>query len=92
MTKRKVRKDFDKTQPITVDVSRVDIDVKVDVQQAFFDLGIKWRNGSSHTCFNASCYTNTNSITGEVGILLWGHLGIGITPDEFLSMVYEDEG
>ena len=82
MTKRKVRKDFDKNQPITVDVSNSSVEEKKKVQQAFFDAGIVWvYSGVSYANFNTDFFTNDE----------FGDMGECLTPEEFYYMVYEDE-
>lgn len=95
-TKRKVRADFDKSQPITVNVSGCSEDVKKQVQQAFFDVGIKWRGKECTTQYlHASTYGATSSMLSENNSIVMFYsnqtLDSSITPAEFFSMVYEDE-
>lgn len=99
--KRKVRKGFDPKQPISVDVSDCTEAERKEVQQAFFDVGIKWfsvRIGHEADEVNfryldAVLYTNSTT-EGKCK----GHLMHGILPrtdsishKQFLSMVYEAE-
>lgn len=91
-TKRRVRKDFDPKHPISVDVSGCTEEEKEEVQQAFFDVGIKWESGVARFRYlNAELYANS-TIAGTC----YDHLMYGILPrkdsisrQQFLSMVYE---
>ena len=97
-TKRKVRADFDKRQPISVNVSGYTKDVKKQVIQAFFDVGLFWpmddRN-LSPIDIKVSSYTNLlDEASGDEeakGYVMWSRDVKGITPTEFFAMVYEDE-
>ena len=88
-TKRKVRADFDKSQPVTVNVSGCTEDIKRQVQQAFFDIGYSWYDeGRYLIAFDH----NVNSYRGsEHKNLCWSRQSVGITPAEFFAMVYEDD-
>lgn len=96
-TKRKVRADFDKSQPITVNVKGCSEDVKKQVQQAFFDVGLRWGfSGGEHNLLGKDIYTNTSSDGRVESRLMWASCGSSshakrITPAEFFAMVYEDE-
>lgn len=97
-TKRKVRADFDKSQPITVNVSGCSEDVKRQVQQAFFDVGIRWGTGIGDEYKNLNKDIYTNTYLGAVSpFIMWTFTGVisssaGIlTPTEFFAMIYEDE-
>lgn len=93
-TKRKVRADFDKRQPITVNVSGCTKDVKEQVIQAFFDVGLFWgtddRNLSPADGYVCS-YGNVCTRGENLHRLMWGAVAEGITPEQFFAMVYEDE-
>lgn len=98
-TKRKV-KNFDITQPIMVDVSNSGVEEKKKVQQAFFDVGIKWLDGvidcKKYKFLDSEYYANVTHDGYIVEYLLRSsstpNLGIKcITPKEFFKMVYEDE-
>lgn len=93
-TKRKVRADFDKSQPITVNVSGCSEDVKKQVIQAFFDVGLFWgidaRNLSPADGYVKS-YGNVCTEGENLHRLMWGEVAKGITPEQFFAMVYEDE-
>lgn len=98
-TKRKVRKDFDPKQPISVDVTKCTEDEKEEVQQAFFDVGITWLSGgigreSKATSFRylgAVLYTNTTAEGTCSEHLMFGTWPRtdSISHQQFLSMVYE---
>ena len=93
-TKRKVRADFDKRQPITVNVSGCSEDVKKQVIQAFFDVGLFWgidaRNLSPADGY-VNSYGNVCTEGENLHRLMWGEVANGITPEQFFTMVYEDE-
>lgn len=93
-TKRKVRADFDKSQPITVNVSGCTKDVKKQVIQAFFDVGLFWptddRKLSPADGYVCS-YGNVCTRGENLHRLMWGAVAEGITPEQFFAMVYEDE-
>ena len=98
MSKRKVRKDFDKSQPITVDVTYSSVEEKKKVQQAFFDIGIKWAfSREIYGSLKESFYTNVTSVDDVISTLMWAErenlssIADPITPEEFFAMVYEDE-
>lgn len=97
-TKRKVRADFDKSQSITVNVKGYSEDIKKQVQQAFFDVGIKWvYGGETYGLLKESFYTNVTSEDDVTSSLMWVDrenlcsIVDPITPKEFFAMVYEDE-
>ena len=98
-TKRKVRADFDKSQPISVNVSGRSKDVKKQVIQAFLDVGLFWSMGCrdlSPAGVHVNSYTNLfDEASGDKeakGCVMWSITAKGITPAEFFfSMVYEDE-
>lgn len=91
---RKVRPDFDKTKEYSVNVATCSKEEKRMVQQAFFDVGIVWRDGGKkYGCLDRALYTNTRS-SGEVtSYLMFGDPtdAYSITPKEFLDLVYEPE-
>ena len=100
MTKRKVKRDSDRTQPITVDVTHSSVEEKKKVQQAFFDVGIKWTDfrvdGEGYKFLESNCYSNVtkNGYTVEYLIPFMSPHDSGlrhITPKEFFNMVYEEE-
>ncbi len=92
-TKRKVRADFDKSQPITVNVSGCSEDVKKQVIQAFFDAGLFW--GTDDRELSPTDFVNNygNVSTGGENLhrLMWGGVAKGVTPEQFFAMIYEDE-
>ena len=96
-TKRKVRADFDNSQPITVNVKGYSEDIKKQVQQAFFDVGLRWLfGGDSYGSLKESIYTNITDGGRVSGNLMWApcdslSYAKQITPEQFFSMVYEDE-
>lgn len=93
-TNRKVRADFDKSQPITVDVSGRTKDVKKQVIQAFFDVGLFWDTGDrelSPAGDRVKTYGNVCDGGKTWDEVMWGKVAKGITPDEFFAMVYEEE-
>lgn len=97
--KRKVRADFDPNQPIRVDVSNCTEEEKEEVQQAFFDVGITWFSGSigresevaSFRYLGAVLYTNSTAEGTCSKHLMFGTSPRtdSISPQQFLSMVYE---
>ena len=99
-TKRKVRADFDKRQPITVNVIGCSEDVKKQVLQAFFDVGLFWITGDrdlSPRLVGGDVGSYTNLLRKASGdkeaksYVMWAIEAKGITPEQFLAMVYEDE-
>lgn len=100
--KRKVREDFDATKEYSVNVSGCTVEEKKEVQQAFFDVGIKWENHSGikwenhsevYRHMDAEKYTNTRTTTGYVTTyLMYGTTkDCNMTAKEFLDLVYEPE-
>lgn len=91
---RKVRSDFDKTKEYNVDVATCSKEEKRMVQQAFFDVGITWKNyGKKYEFLDRTLYTNTTSFGNVTGSLMFGDLTDDrrTTPKEFLDLVYEPE-
>lgn len=85
--KRKVRADFDKSQPISVNVDGYSEDIKRKVQQAFFDAGYSWYTGD---CNLIRADDQVRSFSGSNHKnLSWSQQAVGITPAEFFRMVYD---
>ena len=93
-TVRKVRTDFDKTKAYNVNVVNCTVEEKEAVQQAFFDVGIRWEHwGSSFQFLDAVKYTNTLSGGRVTGYCMFGSStqGSNMFAEEFLNLVYEPE-
>lgn len=92
--KRKVRKGFDPSKEYSVDVLGCTKEEKEEVQQAFFDVGIKWRSGcEGYEYLSAEQYSNAYE-DGKVDSYLTYCLetdDCNMTAKEFLELVYEPE-
>lgn len=91
---RKVRTDFDKTKEYSVNVVDCTTEEKETVQQAFFDVGIVWRDrGKKYGHLERALYTNTRSSGDVTDYLMFGDPTnkYEITSKEFLDLVYEPE-
>ena len=91
---RKVRTNFDKTKEYSVNVINCTAEEKEAVQQAFFDVGIFWRDiGKKYEHLDKALYTNTRSSGDVTDYLMFGDLtnNCDITPKEFLDLVYGPE-
>lgn len=92
--KRKVREDFNPAKEYSVNVESCSVDVKKEVQQAFFDIGISWiTRGEVYQHFDKVQYTNTTGM-GEVTVdLMYGSEtnDCNMTVEEFLDLVYGPE-
>lgn len=93
MTKRKVRKDFDITQPIRVDVTYSSVEERKKVQQAFFDIGVRWEGKEGFNHLSANAYSNVTDSGKVRDYIMYDFQIFGgeITPKDFFKMVYEDE-
>lgn len=92
-TKRKVRKDFNPAKEYSVDVSECTEEEKKKVQQAFFDVGIKWQiHGEEYNYKDVDKYTNTTRCGEVTSYLMFGSIeGCNMTVEEFFDLVYEPE-
>lgn len=93
-TIRKVRADFDTEKEYNVDVSKCTEDEKVQVQQAFFDVGIWWAyEGKAYRYLHAAQYSNVEANGCVVGRLMFDSSTeeCNMTAKEFLDFVYEPE-
>lgn len=91
---QKVRKDFDKTKEYSVNVATCSKEEKRTVQQAFFNVGIVWRDcGKKYEYLDKALYTNTKSSGDVTSYLMFGDPtdNHSMTPKEFLDLVYEPE-
>lgn len=91
---RKVREDFNPAKEYRVDVSICSEEEKKEVQQGFFDAGIKWQiHGEEYNYMDADKYTNTTYCGEVTSYLMFGLTtkGCNMTAKEFLELVYEPE-
>ena len=91
---RKVRTNFDKTKEYSVNVATCSKEEKRMVQQAFFNVGIVWRDyGKKYEFLDRALYTNARSSGDVTSYLMFGDPtdDRSITPKEFLGLVYEPE-
>lgn len=94
MSGRKVRADFNKTRDYSVNVEKCTEREKEEVQQAFFDVGIYWRNklhGVKYMHLDAVKYTNMtcNGLVTRNCMYASSTIGCNMTAKEFLELVYE---
>ena len=91
---RKVRKDFDMSREYSVDVSGCTEEEKKEVQKAFFDVGIFWRNcGKEYHYLDKVLYSNTSS-SGRITKYCMYDISTfhrNMSAKEFLVLVYEPE-
>lgn len=96
MSGRKVRKNFDKNKGYSVNVSDCPEEMKKEVQQAFFDVGIDWLY-KLHSCeyqnLDAGLYTNVTCFGRVTTNLMYASTtwGCNMTVKEFLGLMYEPE-
>ena len=92
--KRKVRKDFNPELEYSVDVSGCTWEEKKEVQQGFFDAGLKWLiHGEKYKYTDAVKYTNKERYGNVITNIMHGSTteGCNMTAKEFLALVYEPE-
>lgn len=93
--KRKVREDFNPEMEYNVNVTGCSEDVKKEVQQAFFDIGISWiARGEVYQHFDKVQYTNTTGMGKVTTDLMYGGEtnDCNMSAEEFLELVYEPKG
>ena len=92
--KREVRKDFNLEKRYSVDVSNCTGAEKKWVQQAFFDVGIRWMGvGKEYRSLDAESYSNAADSRNTIAYLVYSHStkDCNMTAEEFLDLVYEPE-
>lgn len=91
---QKVRDDFDATIEYSVSVAGCSAELKMQVQQAFFDVGFYWEcKGKEYGYLKAMQYSNAASDGEVVPHLMHSPLTdeCNMTAKQFLQLVYEQE-